>query len=238
MDFSGQYEIPASPERVWAALNDPSVLQSCIPGCERLTRRDDYHFDAVAALHVGPIKATFRASIEQSEVDPPRRCVLRAEGRGGAAGFGRGEAEVRLEPAGSGTVLTYVARATIGGKLARMGQRLIDGAAHQIANDFFARFAAQIATGPAGSSEPTTQEELEPLSEPTEQRDGTRRERSGAGNLGDRSDRRDRHTSRAFRRCPVSDLALVSALCTDHLVAGRVKHERTGAPPAERESLP
>jgi carbon monoxide dehydrogenase subunit G len=176
MDFRGRYEIPASPERVWAALNDPSILQSCIPGCEQLTRRDDYHFDAVAALRVGPIKATFRASIEQSEVDPPNRCVLKAEGKGGAAGFGRGEAEVQLALEGSGTVLTYLARATIGGRLAQIGHRLIDGAARQIADDFFARFAAQIASASGGPSESPAQEEFEPLIEPTEQPGEARRE--------------------------------------------------------------
>jgi carbon monoxide dehydrogenase subunit G len=175
MDFSGRYEIPASPERVWAALNDPSILQSCIPGCERLTRRDDHHFDAVAALRVGPVKATFQATIEQSEMDPPSRCVLKGEGRGGAAGFGRGQAEILLAPEGGGTVLTYVARAAIGGKLAQMGQRLIDGAARQIANDFFARFAAQLASTSGPALESLT-EELEPLIEPTEQPGGTRRE--------------------------------------------------------------
>ncbi|HTT85599.1 MAG TPA: carbon monoxide dehydrogenase subunit G [Rhizomicrobium sp.] len=153
MDFTGRYEIPASPEHVWAALNDPSILQSCIPGCEGLTRRDAHHFDAVAALRIGPVKAAFRAVIEQTELDPPRRCVLKGEGRGGPAGFGRGEAEVLLASDGKGTVLTYTARATIGGKLARIGQRLIDGAARQIADDFFARFAAQIVTGPAAPAE-------------------------------------------------------------------------------------
>jgi uncharacterized protein len=176
MDFSGRYEIPAPPKRVWAALNDPSILQSCIPGCERLTRRDDRHFDAVAALRIGPVKATFQATIEQSEMDPPSRCVLKGEGRGGAAGFGRGEAEVLLSPEGSGTVLTYVARATIGGKLAQIGQRLIDGAARQIADDFFARFAAQVASMSGSSPEPTAPVEPEPAIEPTEQPGGTRRE--------------------------------------------------------------
>lgn len=176
MDFTGRYEIAASPDAVWAALNDPQILQACIPGCERLTRRDDHHFDAVAALRIGPVKATFQAVIEQSELDPPRRCVLRGEGRGGAAGFGRGEAEVLLAPESSCTVLTYTARATIGGKLAQIGQRLIDGAARQIADDFFARFAAQVASMPAAAPEAVAPVEAQPAIEMTEHPAGMRRE--------------------------------------------------------------
>src|SRR5215469_4433252 len=116
MEFAGRYLIPAPPETVWAALNDPTILQACIPGCESLTRVDGHRFDAVAALRIGPVKATFRAAIEQSELDPPRRCLLKGEGQGGVAGFARGEAEVLLAPETGGTVLSYTARATIGGK--------------------------------------------------------------------------------------------------------------------------
>lgn len=145
MEFSGRYVIPASPERVWAGLTDPSVLQSCVPGCESLVRVEHNRFNAVARLHIGPVNAKFRASIEQSELDPPRRCVLKGEGQGGVAGFARGEAEVVLAEECGATVLSYVARAMIGGKLAQVGQRLIDGAARRIADDFFARFAARVA---------------------------------------------------------------------------------------------
>lgn len=144
MEFAGRYLIPAAPEFVWAALNDAGVLKACVPGCERLARIDAHRFDAVASLRIGPVKATFKANIEQSDLDPPRRCVLKGEGRGGVAGFARGEAEVLLAVEGTGTLLSYNARATLGGKLAQIGQRLIDGAARQIADDFFARFAAQI----------------------------------------------------------------------------------------------
>ncbi|HEX3663839.1 MAG TPA: carbon monoxide dehydrogenase subunit G [Rhizomicrobium sp.] len=169
MDFTGCYEIPATPEAVWAALNDPAVLQACIPRCEQMTRRDARHFDAVAAFRIGPLKATFRAVIEQSELDPPRRCLLKGEARGGAAGFGRGEAEVVLVPRhGGGTVLNYTARAIIGGKLAQIGQRLVDGAAKQIADDFFARFAAQIAATPAAAPEQPPPEPVEREIEMTE----------------------------------------------------------------------
>jgi uncharacterized protein len=173
MDFTGRYEISSPPERVWNALNDAAVLQSCIAGCERLTRRDDHHFDAVLVLRVGPVKATLQAMIEQSELEPPRRCVLKGEARGGAVGFGRGEAEVMLAPCDAGTTLTYIARATIGGKLARTGQRLIDSAARKIADDFFACFAAQIATWPAAAA--ATAEPVEPELEPEEGVENVRR---------------------------------------------------------------
>jgi len=145
MEFSGRYVIPAAPEAVWQALNQPEVLKACISGCEALTKTDATHFAATAVLKIGPVRAAFRANIEQSELDPPRRCVLKGEGQGGVAGFARGEAEVLIAPEGCGTVLTYNAKASIGGKLAQIGQRLIDGAARQIADEFFARFAAEVA---------------------------------------------------------------------------------------------
>ncbi|MGH6887900.1 MAG: CoxG family protein [Rhizomicrobium sp.] len=153
MEFAGRYLIPAAPEFVWAALNDPDVLKACVPGCERLARIDAHRFDAIASLRIGPVKATFKANIEQSDLDPPRRCVLKGEGRGGVAGFARGEAEILLAPEAGGTALSYNAKATLGGKLAQIGQRLIDGAARQIADDFFARFAAQV-KGPPNLAAP------------------------------------------------------------------------------------
>jgi carbon monoxide dehydrogenase subunit G len=153
MEFTGRYVIAAPPENVWAALNDPAILRACIPGCEHLARVEPQRFDATASLRIGPVKATFRAVVEQSEIDPPHRCVLTGEGRGGVAGFARGRAEVLLVPEGKATMLSYTAGATVGGKLAQLGQRLIDGAARQIADDFFARFAAQLAVVPDRSVE-------------------------------------------------------------------------------------
>jgi hypothetical protein len=157
MDFSGRYLIPASPEIVWAALNDAEILKSCIPGCEKMTKTDDTHFDAVVTLKIGPVKATFKGNVALENLDPPHRATLKGEGQGGVAGFAKGEAQIVLTPEDNGTVLVYTAKANIGGKLAQIGQRLIDGAAKQIADDFFARFAGAIAAasalgnaGPAG----------------------------------------------------------------------------------------
>ncbi len=171
MDFSGRYAIPARREAVWAALNDPDVLKACIPGCESLTKTDPTHFSARAILKIGPVKATFNAGIEQASLEPPVRCVLKGEGLGGVAGFARGEAEVLLDAENGGTVLSYKAKATIGGKLAQIGQRLIDGAARQIADDFFARFAAIVSAGAAAQgpavAEPELQRHEAPSSRPS-----------------------------------------------------------------------
>lgn len=152
MDFTGRYLIPAPPQVVWTALNDPQVLKTCIPGCQSIAKDDDSHFQAVATLKIGPVKATFKANIALAEMDPPHRCVLKGEGQGGVAGFARGEAEVLLAPEGDGTALSYTAKASVGGKLAQIGQRLIDGAARQIADDFFSRFAVSL-TPPALNAE-------------------------------------------------------------------------------------
>jgi carbon monoxide dehydrogenase subunit G len=153
MDFSGHYLIPAAPEAVWAGLNDPAVLKLCIPGCEQIEKKSATEFVATATLKIGPVKATFKGKVALSELDPPSRCVLSGEGQGGMAGFAKGNAEVRLTPADRGTVLSYTARATVGGKLAQIGQRLIDGAAKQIADDFFSRFAALLAAAPGARPE-------------------------------------------------------------------------------------
>ena len=144
MDFTGRYEIGAAPQKVWEGLNDPSVLKNCIPGCEQLDKTSPTDFIATARLKIGPLSAAFKGKVSLSELDPPHRCKLSGEGQGGVAGFAKGGAEVVLTPSGTGTVLTYTAKATVGGKLAQIGQRLIDGAAKQIADDFFKRFSAEL----------------------------------------------------------------------------------------------
>ncbi|HEX2590024.1 MAG TPA: carbon monoxide dehydrogenase subunit G [Rhizomicrobium sp.] len=144
MEFTGKYTIPASPDAVWAAINDPGVLKACIPGCETLNKTSDTDFEGAAKIKVGPVSATFRGKVSLGELDPPKRLVLHGEGQGGVAGFAKGDAEVLLAPIDGGTELTYVAKANVGGKLAQIGQRLIDGAAKQIADDFFKRFSAAV----------------------------------------------------------------------------------------------
>lgn len=155
MDFSGRYLVPASPAIVWAALNDAEILKSCIPGCERMTKTDDTHFEAAVTLKIGPVKATFKGKVALENLEPPNRCTLKGEGQGGVAGFAKGEAQIELTPEGDGTTLSYTAKASVGGKLAQIGQRLIDGAAKQIADDFFARFSNAIAAASSfGSAGP------------------------------------------------------------------------------------
>jgi carbon monoxide dehydrogenase subunit G len=156
MDFFGRYAIPASPEIVWAALNDPEILKACIPGCEVMTKTDDSHFETAVALKIGPVKATFKGRVTLENPDPPRSVRLIGEGQGGVAGFAKGHADIALSPDGHGTVLACTAKASLGGKLAQAGQKLIGGAAKQIADDFFVRFAGAIqaasAVGSAGAA--------------------------------------------------------------------------------------
>lgn len=153
MDFAGRYVIPVPPETVWSAINDPEVLKACIPGCEQMLKTDPSHFEAAVILKIGPVRATFRGKVVLEELDPPRRCILRGEGQGGAAGFARGEAQVMLTPEGDATALSYTAKATVGGKLAQVGQRLIDGAVKQIADAFFDKFVAVV----GGTAQPVFQ---------------------------------------------------------------------------------
>jgi len=154
MEFQGRYQIPATPELVWAGLNDPEILKACIPGCEEIAKTSPTDFLATATLKIGPVKARFKGKVALSELDPPKRCVLSGEGQGGMAGFAKGKAEVLLALDGSGTSLTYTAHANVGGKLAQIGQRLIDGAAKQIADDFFGRFAAVLSAAAAETAAP------------------------------------------------------------------------------------
>ena len=156
MKQDGQYDILAPRERVWAALNDPSVLAACIDGCQSMEQRSDTGFQATVRAKVGPVSAVFKAEIELSDVRPPEGYTLTASASGGAAGFGRGTAAVNLEPQATAdgeesTRLTYTVDAKVGGKLAQIGSRLVDGAARKMADDFFREFSAAVAAGDAAS---------------------------------------------------------------------------------------
>ena len=151
MDLTGEYRIPAPVERVWAALNDPEVLKACIPGCTDLARGSATEFVATVAAKVGPVSATFKGNVTLSDLDPPRAYTIAGQGQGGAAGFAKGSARVTLSPEGGETILRYEAKADIGGKLASVGSRLIQGVAKKNADDFFSAFAARL----KGESAPT-----------------------------------------------------------------------------------
>lgn len=154
MDFQGRYLIASPPDRVWAALHDPDILASCIPGSQSVTRLSDTDYEAVATIKIGPVKAKFSGKVKWEDSPAPdgytHAGVLSGEGKGGPAGFAKGQSEVMLAEEGGGTVLTYTAKATVGGKLAQIGQRLIDSTAKSIADNFFANFEALMRAGSEG----------------------------------------------------------------------------------------
>ena len=159
MEMSGEQRIALPQQRVWEALNDPEILKACIPGCESIERVSDHEYKVAMTAAVGPVKAKFAGKLLLSDLNPPNSYSLAFEGSGGAAGFGKGSAQVALTPDGSGTLLTYKASATVGGKLAQIGSRLIDGVAKKMSDDFFARFNSTVApvaqASAAQSPEPT-----------------------------------------------------------------------------------
>jgi carbon monoxide dehydrogenase subunit G len=154
MDMTGEFRIAAPREAVWKALNDPEVLRQCIPGCEELLKTSENEFTAKVTVRVGPVKARFAGKVTLSDLDPPNGYKIAGEGQGGAAGFANGGAEVRLEPDGDGTLLKYSVNASIGGKLAQIGARLIDGTARKLADEFFGTFAGLVSAA-AEAAAPT-----------------------------------------------------------------------------------
>lgn len=146
MQQAGEYRIGAPREAVWRALNDPDILARCIEGCESMTKTGDDTFNAAVRARVGPLSALFNAEIKLKDLDPPNGYTLEGAVKGGAAGFGKGTAKVSLHDAeAGGTLLKYEVEGNVGGKLAQVGQRLIDGTARKMADDFFARFAETVA---------------------------------------------------------------------------------------------
>jgi uncharacterized protein len=145
MQMNDSQRIPASREKVWAALNDPQVLKQCIPGCQNLEMASPTEMTATVVFRVGPVKATFGGKVTLSDLDPPNSYRISGEGSGGVAGFAKGGATVRLESESPEvTILHYEVDAQIGGKLAQLGQRLIDSTARKLAGEFFVAFAAVI----------------------------------------------------------------------------------------------
>jgi uncharacterized protein len=141
MTMQGEVTLPADREKVWRALNDPEVLKAAIPGCQELEKIGDAEFQAVAKVSVGPVKATFKGGVTLADLDPPNGYTIRGEGQGGVAGWAKGGAKVRLEDVEGGTRLVYDVEATVGGKIAQLGGRLINGVAKKYADEFFANFA-------------------------------------------------------------------------------------------------
>jgi uncharacterized protein len=146
MNLTGQQTLPVSQAQAWAALNDTAMLQAALPGCEAITPAGDNAFDVLMAVSIGPVKAKFKGRLQLAELNPPNGYRLSFEGSGGAAGHGKGQAVVALQTLSPHeTQLSYDATASVGGKLAQIGSRLVDAAAQKLAADFFARFRAALA---------------------------------------------------------------------------------------------
>jgi hypothetical protein len=149
MDMTGEQRIAASQQAVWAALNDAEVLRQSIPGCESLEKLSDTEMAAKVKLQIGPVRANFSGKVTLSDLDPPNSYRISGEGSGGAAGFAKGGAVVRLSEAGGATLMRYEVKADVGGKIAQLGGRLIDSTAKKLADEFFQRFTTIVGGGGA-----------------------------------------------------------------------------------------
>lgn len=154
MDMSGEYRIPAPRQRVWEALNDPAVLKASIPGCESLDKVSDTELTAKVRAKVGPVSAAFAGKVTLGDLNPPESYTISGEGSGGVAGFAKGGAKVDLtEEGAAATLLRYSAKADVGGKLAQIGSRLVQGTAKKMADEFFSKFSKIV--GDAEAAGPT-----------------------------------------------------------------------------------
>ena len=171
MDMTGEYNISASREKVWEALNDPEVLKASVPGCETLEKVSDTEFTATVMAKVGPVRAKFNGRVTLSDIDPPNGYTISGEGQGGAAGFAKGGAKVSLTTENGETVLRYEANASVGGKMAQIGSRVVEGVAKKMADDFFSTFVEQVTTG-GGTEEAAAPVAAEATPEAAQETDG------------------------------------------------------------------
>lgn len=151
MELQQERQLPLPRETVWDALNDPEVLKACIPGCESFDRVDDNAYEAAVKAKVGPVNARFKGKVTLTDLNPPASYSMSFQGQGGQAGFVKGSADVTLTETDGGCTVGYTARAQLGGKLAQLGSRLIDGAARKTANEFFDNFVEHM--GGSGETE-------------------------------------------------------------------------------------
>ena len=165
--MTGEYRISAPREKVWEALNDPEVLAKCIPGCQELNKDSDTELSATVKSKVGPVSATFKGNVNLTDIDPPNGYKISGEGTGGVAGFAKGGADVKLAEDGGETVLTYVANAQVGGKLAQIGSRMIDSTAKKMANEFFGKFAEEVGSGDSAAEPEAAPAAQETTSDPS-----------------------------------------------------------------------
>jgi len=160
MKMSDSRVIKAEPEIVWAALLDPEVLKACVPGCQEMTGSPEDGFEATVVQKVGPVKATFKGVVRLKDMDRPKSLTIEGEGKGGAAGFAKGGADVTLSAQDDGTLLSYEVEAKVGGKLAQLGSRIIDGFAKKMADQFFTNFQEAV-EGPSEDTEDEPSDEGE-----------------------------------------------------------------------------
>lgn len=158
MELTNQQTLPATQAQAWEALNDIELLKACIPGCESITPTGENQYAVAITAAIGPVKAKFKGKLELADLDPPNAYTIHFEGQGGAAGHGKGSATVRLESTGAATTqLHYTAKASVGGKIAQIGSRLVDMAAQKMATEFFQTFTEKLAErfpAPAVVAEP------------------------------------------------------------------------------------
>jgi carbon monoxide dehydrogenase subunit G len=150
MEMKGEQRVPAPRARTWEALNDPEVLKACVAGCESIEPTGPNEYQVLMVARVGPVSAKFKGKLALSDIRPPESYSIAFEGQGGAAGFAKGGAKVRLEEEGSATKLSYDVTANVGGKLAQIGSRLVDAAAKKVADDFFRTFNERPSAEQAG----------------------------------------------------------------------------------------
>ena len=163
MEIKGEYRIAAPREKVFAALNDQAVLQACIPGCESLEKTSDTEMKAKVRMRIGPVSASFTGKVTLSDIDPPNGYRISGEGQGGAAGFAKGGAVVALREDAGETVLNYNVDAQVGGKIAQVGARLIDGTAKKLADEFFGKFATMVGGPPPAAAVAGTASDSPPV---------------------------------------------------------------------------
>ena len=157
MELTGERRINAPRQRVWDALNDPEVLKGSIPGCQEIEKTSDTDFTAVVMVKVGPVKAKFKGDVALSDIDPPNGYKISGSGKGGAAGFGKGEATVTLKEDGDATILVYTVHASVGGKLAQIGNRLIESTAKKLSDEFFDSFCQLVEEAEQGGQAEETE---------------------------------------------------------------------------------
>ncbi len=170
MELKDEQKINASRETVYAALNDPEILQQCIPGCETLEKTSETDMAATISLKVGPVKVKLKGAVELSNLNPPESYTITGEGKGGPAGFAKGGADIKLIEEIDGTLLQYTVNVNIGGKLAQLGTRLIDSTARKLSGEFFGKFGELVESG---TEDQSTNDTTEVLTQELDERDKT-----------------------------------------------------------------